>query len=114
MTTPQKRKGSQWERDVANFLSERFPAIERRLAGSQFDRGDLQGIPHTVLECKNHKTLRLGEWLDRLNEQMENAKAFRGAIIIKRRNKPVSQAMVVMPLVLWMELMDEAINGKEN
>lgn len=108
MTTPQKAKGSQWERAVVNFLSDWFPAIERRLAGSQQDKGDLQGIPYTVIECKNHKQLRLAEWSDRLQEQMENAKAFRGVLIIKRANKPVSQAYAVMPLVLWAELMKEA------
>lgn len=112
MTTPQKRKGSDWERQVANYLSEYFPAIERRLAGSFNDRGDLQGIPFTVIECKNHKTWRIGEWLDRLAEQMENAKAFRGAVIIKRPRKDVSQAVVVMPLVLYAELMKEATNAQ--
>ena len=112
MTTPQKRKGSQWERDVTNFLSDYFPAIERRQAGSQHDRGDLQGVPFTVLECKDHKSWRIGEWLDRLAEQMENAKAFRGAVIIKRPRRQVSDAVVVMPLVLFAQLLKEATDAQ--
>ena len=111
MTTPQKRKGSDWERAVANFLSDWFPAIERRMAGSQTDKGDLQGIPYTVIECKNTKKLELAEWSDRLFEQMENAGAFRGVIIAKRPRKGVSEAYAIMPLVLWAELMKEATNG---
>lgn len=108
MTTPQKAKGSQFERDVVNFLSDWFPTIERRLAGSQQDRGDLQGIPYTVIECKNHKTFNLPGWMDRLAEQMDNANAFRGVVIVKRRNKPTAQAYAVMPLELWAELIKEA------
>lgn len=108
MTTPQKAKGSQFERDVVNFLSDWFPAIERRLAGSQQDKGDLQGIPYTVIECKNHKTFNLPEWMDRLKEQMDNANAFRGVVVVKRRNKPTAQAYAVMPLELWAELLKEA------
>lgn len=107
MSTPQKIKGSNFERAVVNFLSDYFPTIERRLAGSNKDRGDLQGLPFTVIECKNTKELRLGEWLDRLNEQMDNAGAFRGVVIAKRRNKQVSEAYAVMPLVLWAQLMKE-------
>jgi len=108
MTTPQKAKGSQWERDVVNFLSDWFPNIERRLAGAQQDKGDLQGIPYTVIECKNHKTFDLPGWMDRLKEQMDNANAYRGVVIVKRRNKPTAQAYAVMPLELWAELMKEA------
>lgn len=109
MTNPQKRKGSEWERTVVNFLSDWFPTIERRYgAGAEKDRGDLQGIPFTVIECKDHKTLKLGEWLDRLDEQMDNAGAFRGVVIAKRSRKPVSEAFAVMPLLLWAELMKEA------
>lgn len=112
MTTPQKRKGSEWERQVTNYLVEYFPAIERRQAGSMHDRGDLQGIPYTVIECKNHKTWRIGEWLDRLTEQMENAKAFRGAVIVKRPRKDTANAVVVMPLVLFAELLKEATDAR--
>lgn len=109
MTTPQKRKGSEFERAVVNYLSDYFPTIERRFnAGAALDKGDLAGIPFTVIECKNHKTLKLAEWLDRLDEQMENANAFRGVVIAKRINKPVSEAYAVMPLLLWAELMKEA------
>lgn len=109
MTTPQKAKGSQWERDVVNYLSDWFPAVERRFgAGAQDDKGDLMGIPYTVIECKNHKTFNLPAWMDRLKEQMENANAFRGVVIIKRRNKPTADAYAVMPLTQFAELLKEA------
>jgi Holliday junction resolvase len=111
MTTSQKRKGSDWERQVTNFLSDWFPQIERRMAGSIKDKGDLQGIPYTVIECKNTKKLELAAWTDHLFEQMENAGAFRGVVIAKRPRKGVSEAYAIMPLVLWAELLKEATNG---
>ena len=108
MTNRQKTKGSAWERAVVNFLSDYFPTIERRLAGTLADRGDLQEIPHTVIECKDHRELRLSEWLDRLSEQMDNAQAFRGVLIVKRSRRQTSEAYAVMTLQQWAELMREA------
>lgn len=108
MTSKQKIKGSAWERAVVNYLSDYFPAIERRMAGSNVDKGDLQGIPFTVIECKDTTQQRYAEWLDHLDEQMENANAFRGVVIHKRKGKPTSEAYAVMPLLLWAELMKEA------
>jgi len=113
LTTPQKRKGTAWENVVANFLSEYWPTIERRQAGNQKDKGDLMGVPFTVFECKDHATLKLSEWTDHLFEQMEHAGAFRGVVIVKRKRRPVSEAYAVMPLVLYRELLAEAIGKVE-
>lgn len=108
MANPQKRKGTAWESAVAEYLAQYFPAVERRQAGAQKDKGDLWGVPFTVFECKDHKTLKLAEWTDRLWEQMENAGAFRGVVIVKRSRKPVSESYAVLPLVLYRELLKEA------
>lgn len=107
MTSPQKRKGSGFERDVAKYLSQWFPYMERRQAGTFADRGDLDGLPGFVVECKNHATLRPAEWLDRLAEQMENGRARFGVVIVKRRGKQPQDAYAIMPLHLWAQLVDD-------
>ena len=110
MTTPQKRKGTAWESEVVKFFSRYFPAVERRVAGNQKDKGDLLGIPFTVVECKDHKELKLSQWTDRLWEQIENAGAVHGVVIVKRARKTVSESYAVLPTLLYAELLYQALN----
>jgi Holliday junction resolvase len=106
MTNPQKIKGSAWERAVADWLSENgFPMADRRYgAGHTQDKGDIIGVPNFALECKDHATINLAQFLDEAIIEAVHAKARFGAAIIKRRRKPVDQAYVVMSLSQWAEL----------
>ena len=90
MTTPEKAKGSQWERDVAKVFNEMgYPQVERRYgAGNTIDKGDLNGFAHAiVIECKNVKSITLASIMDETAVERKNAKADLGIAVIKRRNK---------------------------
>jgi len=109
MTTPQKAKGSQWERDVAKYLAEHgFPYAERRYgAGNTMDKGDINGLPGLVIECKNVGKLDLPGWLGEAERERANAKADYGIVVAKRRGKGAEHGYVVMTLAdfarLWKE-----------
>jgi hypothetical protein len=109
VTTPQKAKGSQFERDVAKYLAENgHPYAERRYgAGNTQDKGDINGLPGLVIECKNHGTLKFSEWLKEAEVEKGHAKADYGIVVAKRRGKSASEAYVVMTLAdfsrLWKE-----------
>ena len=109
MTTPEKAKGSQFERDVAKYLAENgHPHAERRYgAGNTQDKGDINGLPGLVIECKNHKSFDLPGWLREAEVERANAKADYGIVVAKRRSKGAAEAYVVMTLAdfarLWKE-----------
>ena len=83
MTNPGKRKGSAFERLIADYLAESVPC-ERIPAGATLDRGDLW-TPPAAIQCKNRQQLSLGAWLDETVEQQHNAKKDWGWLIVKRR-----------------------------
>jgi Holliday junction resolvase len=106
MTTPQKAKGSQWERDVAKYFNERgYPDVERRYgAGATLDKGDINGVKDTVVEAKNWAKISLSTIVDEALLEQKNAKKRFGISVIKRRNKNVKDAYVVMTLEQWIDL----------
>lgn len=106
MTTPEKAKGSQFERDVVAYLvGAGYPAERRYGAGQQQDKGDIRGVPHFALECKNLKSITLSSIMDETEVERRHAKERFGAAVIKRRGKNVSQAYVVMTLENWVSLL---------
>lgn len=86
MTTPSKRKGSSYEREVAEYLQSWGWPAERTRAGWSDDRGDLAGVPF-VVECKNQKQLNFPAWLDETIVETQNASFEFGFLIAKRRLK---------------------------
>ena len=106
MTSPQKAKGSQWERDVAKYFNERgFPEVERRYgAGATLDKGDINGVKDSAVECKNVAKITLASIMDEALVEQQNAKKRFGISIIKRRNKSAKDAYVVMTLKQWIDL----------
>ena len=104
MTTPEKAKGSQWERDVAAYFQSRGYNVERRYgAGLREDKGDLIGLPKFALECKNAKQIKLSEFLDEAVLEAKHAKVPYGAAVIKRRQKNVKEDYVVMTLEQFVD-----------
>jgi len=111
VTTPEKAKGSQWERDVAKVFNDLgYPNVERRYgAGNTVDKGDLNGFAHTIIiECKNLKTINLASIMDETARERANAKAELGIAVIKRRNKPARLGYAVMSLEELIYLLHQA------
>lgn len=106
MTTPQKAKGSQWERDIAKYFNDRgYTDVERRYgAGATLDKGDINGVKDTAVEAKNVAKITLSSIMDEALTEQKNAKKRFGISIIKRRNKNAKEAYVVMTLEQWIDL----------
>jgi len=111
VTTPEKARGSQWERDVAKVFNDMgYPNVERRYgAGNTVDKGDLNGFAHAIIiECKNLKTITLSTIMDETARERENAKAELGIAVIKRRNKPARLGYAVVTLEEMIYLLKQA------
>jgi hypothetical protein len=104
-----KRKGGQFEAAVVNYLrTAGFPQAAKTLAGASDDRGDISGVDHTVVECKNHRALDLAGWLTEARLEAENAGLARFAVVAKRRGvSDVAESYAVVPLWLLAELLRE-------
>jgi Holliday junction resolvase len=109
MTSPQKAKGSAYEREVAAYFRENgFPQADRRYgAGIQYDKGDLVGIPDVTVECKNHASIDLAKFTDEAIVEAVNARTKYGVAVIKRRRKSVADSYVVLTLAQFTELLKE-------
>ena len=107
MTSPQKRKGSAAELAVAKWLRKLgWVHAERSRAGWTDDRGDIDGMPGVCIEIKAEKKFDLPGYLRELEVEMENAKAWTGIVIIKRRGSMnVDDWYAVMPAKIWAELL---------
>ena len=107
MTSPQKRKGSAAELAVAKWLRKLgWIHAERSRAGWTDDRGDIDGMPGVCIEVKAEKKIDIPGYLRELEVEIENAKAWTGTVIIKRRGSTnVDDWYAVMPAKIWGELM---------
>lgn len=107
MSSVQRRKGAQFERDVVAFLRDHgHPYAERHYgAGRPEDVGDIDGIVGWTLEVKNCRSLELGEWMTEAEHERQNGRQRFAAVISKRRNRPVGEAYVVMPLLSFAALL---------
>ncbi|KOT31416.1 hypothetical protein ADK47_28885 [Streptomyces rimosus subsp. rimosus] len=64
-----------------------FIQAERRALNGSQDRGDVAGIPGTVLEVKNCARTELASWVDEAEIERVNDGASLGAVWSKRRGK---------------------------
>ncbi|MGW5430401.1 hypothetical protein ACWET9_24795 [Streptomyces sp. NPDC004059] len=88
MTNKNKAKGSSWERAIVEHLKAAgWPFAERRLAGSNKDRGDIAGVVGVVIEAKNTATRKLPEWIDETEVERVNDGAWLGVVWHKRVGK---------------------------
>jgi Holliday junction resolvase len=117
MSSPQKNKGSQYERDVVKWLRTMgYPCAERAYgAGRHDDVGDIDGINGVVIECKNEKAIRIPQYLRELEDEMTHADAETGVVLIKKRGTSnISESYAVMPAELWVNLLKQAgYNGHQ-
>jgi hypothetical protein len=85
-----------------------WTGAERSRAGWTDDRGDIDGIPGVCIEVKNEKRIDLPGYLRELEVEMKNAKAWAGAVIVKRRGSAdPADWYAVMPAQKWAELLLE-------
>lgn len=104
-----KQKGTAWETAVVNYLRERGHIhVERRAMNGALDRGDIAGIPGLVLECKAHKEIDLGGFMNELAIEKRNDGAGLGVCIVKRRQKDVAQSYAVLTVEDFVTLLVEA------
>ena len=97
-----KQKGTAFETAVVRFLADETGAwVERRALSGTNDKGV---FADWCLEAKNHKAIDLAGFVDQAESEARNAGSRWFAAIVKRRNKSVKDAYVVMPLWLWTEL----------
>jgi hypothetical protein len=107
-----KAKGSAWETAaVAYFRENGFPHADRlTLSGAQ-DRGDIRlgdGVD-VVVECKNHRSYSISEWLREAERERENASADIGVVLMHLTGKSkVEDAAVVMSPATFVDLLFQA------
>jgi hypothetical protein len=80
-----KAKGRNAENQMVQFLSRWWPSVERRRLAGVADRGDIAGIPRTVIEVKSGARMDLPGWLRELEVEMANDGAEYGCVAIKPR-----------------------------
>lgn len=98
--------GTRFESEVRDYFNEGgFFCVERRALNGALDKGDLSGIPAWTLECKNERTITLAAYMQEVEVEKANARTPYGAAIVKRRNKGVADAYVVMPLYQFKVLL---------
>lgn len=111
MTTPSKRKGDAHERAIAEYLQAcGWKYAERRGgAGATLDKGDVNGILGCTIEAKDEKRHNFSGYLTELADEMRNAKAETGVVVVKKRGTTnVGDYYALMPMHVWVELMKKA------
>lgn len=87
-----KKAGSQFERDVADYLAEHVDdRIDRRVKTGANDKGDIAGVrvhgERMVIECKNTAKISLGTWAAEAEVERVNDGALTTAVVHKRHGK---------------------------
>ncbi len=105
-----KQKGTAAETAVVNWLvSKGRNHVERRSLNGSNDRGDIAGLPGVVIEVKNHKEIKLSQWIKELEAEMHNDKADTGVIIHKKTGTTdVGMWYATLPVSVWFKLLEEA------
>ena len=102
-----KQKGTAAETAVVKYLKTNgFNGVERRALTGAYDKGDISGIEGLVIEVKDHRTMTLGQWMEELKVEIDNANAETGVVIHKRRGKgDVGEWYASMPVYIYLDLL---------
>lgn len=106
-----KRKGSKWEKDVADYMTSRGLPVVRQVTAGKLDRGDLWGLVNWVLECKATRELDLAAARREATIEATNAGTDYFASIHKKRQANTKDAYVEIPLWMFCDLL-LAITGR--
>jgi Holliday junction resolvase len=109
MSNPSKQKGTAAETAVVKYLKENgFPKAERRALQGSLDKGDISGIDDVVLEIKDHKKMDLSKWVKELETEIDNANAFTGVVVHKKRGTlDVGEWYATMPFYMFLDIVRE-------
>jgi len=110
MAHPSKIKGDGFERLVRDLLLANELPAERIPAGASGDIGDIW-TPGAVIQCKNHRELRLSQWLRETEEQQERARKRWHWLTVKRRNVADPEAQYAICSTMQMVEIMQALNG---
>src|SRR5215475_9119314 len=110
-----RAKGTAAETAVVGYLqSMGFPHAERRALNGAKDRGDVAGIPATVIEVKNQVKAELAEWLKEAEAERDNDHAAWGVVWHRRRGKAFpGQWYVTMTGADFVQLLRGALGIEE-
>lgn len=111
-----KRKGAETEEMFVKYLhSKGIVNAERRHLTGANDKGDIagwvqrDGSKSVAVEVKSGAQLTIPQWLKELTVEVKNAKADTGCVAVRPKGKPnPSDWFVVIPMEMYMELMEEA------
>lgn len=107
MTNRNKAKGSRWEAAVRDYLAAELGVrVERVAAGASEDRGDLVGVEGWAVECKDVARHDFAGWVDEATVEAANVGVgVLPVVVAKRRQRPVRDGYVVVPLWVWVEVL---------
>lgn len=109
-----KAKGRNAENIVVRYLSRWWPNVERRRLAGVHDRGDITGIPDTVIEVKSGARIDLPAWLAELAAEMQNDGARYGAVAVKPKGtQNPDEFYWVMPSAVFVTMLADALQGRE-
>jgi hypothetical protein len=105
--TASKKRGTAFESAVVAWLrANGRPQVERRALNGARDRGDIAGLPNSVLECKATSRLDLAGAVDEARVEAANAGVDLYAAVIKRRGRgDPGDAYVVTDLRTWNRML---------
>lgn len=101
-----KRVGTSWESALVEFFRERGHNVLRPAQKGNKDIGDIVGVPNWTFEAKNTARLDFAGAIDEAKREAENAGTIWYAALVKRRGKGVSQGYAVMPMHLFLDILD--------
>lgn len=84
----EKKKGSLFEVQVLNYLTENGFMAFRNPPKGKNDEGDItmySRVGKIILECKNRRKMELSEWVDEAEAEKGNADALIGCVVHKRK-----------------------------
>lgn len=107
-----KARGTTFERAVADYLRESgvFPYAERAPRWGSVDKGDLVNTGDFCFELKACKQIDLAGFIKEAEAEAINANKEYPVVIIKRRQKPIANAYVVLVLEDFVDLLKEYMN----
>lgn len=110
MSNPNKRRGTNWEVDVENYLhGAGFPDALRQVQRGIHDVGDVH-VWRLALQCKDDKAHDLSGWVTAAERQARNAGLPFGVVVVKHRRRGTGDGYVVMRLEQLTRLMQYIID----
>lgn len=112
----QKKKGSEFEKKVAVYISgELGIEVRRNALMAALDQGDLYGVfhhgKHFVIECKDYSgKYELAQWLSELQREMECSDTDEGAVVFHRSGvgaKSMGEQGVFMSLETLCRILED-------